>query len=153
MPPHELHPLVPKPQSFLVWCFFNVWCFCFLGTIASVRKLILQGRLLFRNPPPFGVGWNQGWGSISREGEGKERMGRALAEIIISFSPNVCEILRKHKKKIFAAFGCRSYVFPLINSIEPIQFWLLYSSTFYLKINLLKKLGKKIKSTEKRGGR
>ena len=96
MPPHELHPLVPKPQSFLVWCF------CFLGTIASVRKLILRECLLFRNPQPFGVGWNQGWGSISREGEGKERMGREghWQKLLLVFLLMCVKYFENVKKKI-----------------------------------------------------
>ena len=98
--------------------------FLFFGNNSFSQKTNLAGAFIVPEPPALWGGMKSRVGKYfkGRGRKGENGKGRALAEIIISFSPNVCEILRKRQKKIFAAFGCRSYVFPLINSIEPIQF-------------------------------
>ena len=77
-----------------------------------------------------GKGRRQGEGKKQREGKIGKGNGRR-GDIIFSCPPNMREIFRKNvKQKIFAAFGRISYVFSLINSIEPIEFRILYLCTF-----------------------
>ena len=77
-----------------------------------------------------GKGRRQGEGKKQREGKIGKGNGRR-GDIIFSCPPNMREIFRKNvKQKFFAAFGRISYVFSLINSIEPIEFRLLYLCTF-----------------------
>ena len=69
-----------------------------------------------------GKGRRQGEGKKEREGKIGKGNGRR-EDIIFSFPPNMREIFQKNEGRI-------SYVFSLINSIEPIEFRILYFCTF-----------------------
>ena len=74
----------------------------FFGNNSFSQKTNLAGAFIVPEPAALWGGMKSRVGKYfkGRGRKGENGKGSALAEIIISFSPNVCEILRKRQKKI-----------------------------------------------------
>ena len=100
--------------------------FLFFGNKIFSQKTNLAGAFIVPEPPALWGGMKSRVGKYFK-GRGRGRKGENGKEghwqkLLLVFLLMCVKYFENIKKKKFAAFGCRSYVFPLINSIEPIQF-------------------------------